>query len=90
MNLTGGIVLYAVIWFMTFFVVLPIRETSQAEAGEVVPGTPEGAPAAVNIRRKMLITTLVGSVIWGVIAWIILSGRVSIADIDWFNRMGQR
>ena len=39
MNLTGGIVLYAVLWFLTLFVLLPIGQVSQAEAGEVVPGT---------------------------------------------------
>ena len=33
MNLTGGIVLYAVLWFLTLFVLLPIGQVSQAEAG---------------------------------------------------------
>ena len=40
MNLTGGIVLYAVLWFLVLFVLLPFGQQSQADAGEVTPGTP--------------------------------------------------
>ncbi|MGB3315354.1 MAG: DUF1467 family protein, partial [Albidovulum sp.] len=53
MNLTGGIVLFAVIWFLVLFIALQIRPKSQAEAGEVVPGTPAGAPANVQMKRKV-------------------------------------
>ena len=45
MNLTGGIVLFAVLWFLTLFIVVLIGQRSQQDAGEVVPGTPAGAPA---------------------------------------------
>ena len=51
MSITGAIVLFVVIWFMTMFVVLPIRARSQAEDGNVVPGTHEGAPANFRLRR---------------------------------------
>ena len=40
MNITAAIVLFAMIWFMVFFIVLPQRFVSQEEAGSVVPGTP--------------------------------------------------
>ena len=65
MNLTGGIVLYAVIWFLVLFVLLPIGQRSQAEAGEVVPGTPAGAPDNPRLKRKMLWATLISAVLWG-------------------------
>lgn len=87
MNLTGGIVLYAVIWFMVFFVVLPLRFVSQDEAGHVVPGTPASAPQDPRLRRKALITTGVATVLWAVIAAVILSGVITIQDLDWFNRI---
>lgn len=89
MNLTGGIVLFAVIWFMVFFVVLPIRFQSQEEAGEVVPGTPRSAPADAQIGRKARLTTFIAVPIWGVLAFIILSGMVSIYDIDFFHRLNR-
>ena len=87
MNLTGGIVLFAVIWFMVFFCVLPVRFKSQEEAGEVVPGTPASAPADAQIGKKARITTAITVVLWAVIAYVILSGMVSIYDLDWFGRL---
>jgi predicted secreted protein len=87
MNLTGGIVLFAVIWFLVFFIALQIRPGSQAEAGEIVPGTPAGAPANVQMKRKVIWTTMITIVLWSVIAWVILSGAVTLKDIDWFDRI---
>jgi predicted secreted protein len=88
MNLTGGIVLFAVIWFMVFFVALQIGARSQAEDGEIVPGTPASAPTEVRMKRKVVATTMVAIVLWSVIASVILSGAVTLHDIDWFNRLG--
>lgn len=88
MNVVTGIVLYAIIWFMTLFVILPFRLTSQSEDGEVVPGTPGSAPANPALRNRFLITTLAAAVIWAIIATIILTGAVSIADFDLFTYFG--
>lgn len=89
MNLTGGIVLFVSIWFLTLFVVMPIGQKSQQDVGEVVPGTPAGAPADTKWKRKLLITTLVTAALWGVIATVILGGlitRADIADLDYLIR----
>ena len=61
-SITGAIVLYAVTWFLVFFMVLPVRFVSQGDAGEVVPGTPPGAPATHIVARKAKITTLIALV----------------------------
>lgn len=87
MTITAALVLFAVIWFMVFFIVLPIRFTSQADTGEVVPGTPKSAPADYLVAKKARITTLIAFVIWAVLAGIITSGVISIEDIDWFDRL---
>lgn len=87
MNLTGGIILYAVFWFMTFLVVLPIGMRSQLEAGEVEPGTPASAPSEPMVARKAWITTLVAALLWAVTASVLLSGAISIRDIDIFHRI---
>ena len=87
MGVTSAIVLFAVVWFLTFFIVLPLRLTTQGEAGEVVPGTHRSAPADANIKGKAKITTAVAFVIWAVIVTVILSGWITVRDLDWFDRM---
>lgn len=85
MNLTGGVVLYSVLWFLVLFVVVPIGQKSQADMGEVMPGTPAGAPGNLRWRRKLIITTIVTTLIWGTIAWVILGGLISRADLESFD-----
>lgn len=87
MGITSAIVLYAIVWFMTLFVVLPLRLTTQGEAGEIVPGTHSSAPSDPQLGRKARITTIWATVIWAVIAGTILSGVISVRDMDWFDRM---
>ncbi|MBO6854325.1 MAG: DUF1467 family protein [Marivivens sp.] len=87
MGPTSALVLFAVIWFMVFFIVLPLRLTTQGEDGEIVPGTHASAPADAQIKRKAKITTIWAIGLWIVIAGTILSGLITVRDLDWFNRM---
>lgn len=87
MTITAALVLYAVTWFMTFFIVLPLRLKTQGEAGEVVPGTPQGAPHGEIVGRKAKITTVIATVIFAILAGIILSGVISVRDFDWRHIM---
>lgn len=87
MGITSAIVLFAVIWFLVLFVVLPLRLTTQGEAGRIVPGTPAGAPDNVRMGRKLRITTLVAVVLWAIVAGIILSGVIEVRDFDLLNRL---
>ena len=89
MGPVSGIVLYVVIWFLTFFVALPIRLQTQGDKGDVVPGTHSSAPEEHHLKKKALITTGISLVLWAVIAGTILSGAITVRDIDgWmFNRM---
>jgi predicted secreted protein len=88
MTITSAIVLYAVIWFMTFFIAIPIRLQTQGDVGDVVPGTHAGAPEHHQLKKKAIITTIVAAILWLIISGIILSGWISVRDFDWFNRMG--
>lgn len=82
MTITAAIVLFSVTWFMVFFIVLPLRFVSQGDAGEVVPGTPKSAPAGDIVARKAKITTVVAVVVSVAIYAIIVSGWITIRDID--------
>ncbi|EBA15864.1 hypothetical protein RSK20926_14574 [Roseobacter sp. SK209-2-6] len=87
MGITSGLVLYAVIWFMTFLVILPIRVETQGDKGKIVPGTHAGAPENHYLKQKALITTGLALLLWAIIAGIILSGVISVNDFDWFDRL---
>ncbi|HBS50884.1 MAG TPA: DUF1467 domain-containing protein [Rhodobacteraceae bacterium] len=87
MSITSALVLYAVIWFMTFFVALPIRLQTQGDLGEIVPGTHAGAPEHHHLKKKAKITTLVAAVLWLLIAGIIFSGLIDVRAFDWMTWM---
>jgi predicted secreted protein len=87
MGITSAIVLFAVIWFMTFLVVLPLRLKTQGESGEVVPGTHVSAPSNLDLRGKVRNTTIVAVILWIIIAGVILSGAITVRDMDWFNQL---
>ena len=87
MSITSAIVLFAVIWFMVLFIVLPLRMKTQGDVGEIVPGTHASAPDDAQLGRKVKIVTFVAIPLWIVIAGTILSGVISVRDIDWFDRM---
>ena len=88
MSIISAIVLLAVIWFMVFFIALPIRLKTQADVGEVVPGTHAGAPTDHHLQKKAWITSFVAFLLWVVIAGVIISGKLTVRDLDMFNRMG--
>nr|WP_321251906.1 DUF1467 family protein [uncultured Ruegeria sp.] len=90
MTITAAIVLFAVIWFMTLLVVLPIRIKTQGDLGEIVPGTHAGAPEVHHMKKKMWITTGISAVLWAVIAGIIVSGVISVQDFDWLNQLDRQ
>ena len=87
MSITGAIVLFMVIWFVTLLVVLPIGLRTQGEAGEVVPGTPASAPADARIGRKLFWTTVVAIALWAPLCAFILWAGVTVRDIDFWGRM---
>jgi predicted secreted protein len=86
MSITAAFVLFAMTWFMVFFCVLPLRLTTQGDAGSVVPGTPKSAPRDEMVGRKAKITTLIAIVVWAILSGIILSGKITVRDFD-FNHV---
>ncbi|WP_343069810.1 DUF1467 family protein [Paracoccus amoyensis] len=64
-----------------------VGQRSQQDAGHVVPGTHAGAPADLKVKPILIRTTLITVAIWGLIAWIILSGVVTRADVANFDQI---
>ena len=87
MSVTSAIVLFAVIWFLTFLIIIPFRVKTQGDLGAIVKGTQAGAPEVHNLRKKAIITTGASLVLWLVITLVILSEFITIQDIDFFGKM---
>ena len=87
MSITSAFVLFSVIWFMVFLIAIPIKLQTQGDLGEIVPGTHASAPEVHDLKRKAWITTAIAFVLWTVISSIIISGMVTMRDIDFFKRM---
>lgn len=89
MAITSALVLFAVLWFLVMLLTLQVTARTQGEEGEVVPGTHSGAPANFRLKRTMVIVTLITTLVWAILAGIILSGVITVEDFDWFGRMEQ-
>lgn len=66
-------IVFILVWWMAFFVVLPIGAVSQEEAGTVVPGSEPGAPVRPMLWRKALAATVLAGLFWGLAALVIES-----------------
>ncbi len=82
MAITSALVLFAVIWFMTFLMVIPFRLQTQGDLGEIEPGTHAGAPETHNLGKKAWITTGITLVLWAIVVGIILSGVITLEHLD--------
>lgn len=71
MSWTLGIALYFVVWWIVLFAVLPFGVRTQAESGDVVPGTPASAPQSFSPLRVVMINTVVATIVFGLI-WVVI------------------
>ena len=72
MGITGSIIVYVLIWWMIFFSVLPIGIQSNKEIfKDKIEGGDPGAPKNPKIAKKFLITTVITSIIFIVIYYLV-------------------
>ena len=72
MGITGSIIIYVMIWWIIFFSVLPIGIRSNKEVfKEKIEGMDPGAPKNPNVGKKFLITTLITTIIFLVIYYLV-------------------
>ena len=84
MSIPLGIALFFVIWWIILFAVLPFFIRTQAEAGNVVPGTPASAPSRFSFAQVAKVNTLVAIgvflIVWGCIEFDIFGiGQMAAA-----------
>ena len=81
MNLVGGIIIFILWWWISFFAILPMGVTARWEADhDGVEGAEPGAPTNPDLKRKALHATIASVVLTGVTAAIILSGVINFRE----------
>ena len=72
MGITGSIIVYVLIWWIIFFSVLPIGiQSNNVKFKEKIEGADPGAPINPKIGKKFFITTLITSIIFIVIYYLV-------------------
>jgi len=90
MSFISGIVLYCMTWAVLFFMINPLWQKSQHEAGEVVPGSAPSAPVNPRLRRKVILTTALATVVF-VLTYVVVEYRwVVLDDISFIKLPSER
>ncbi|MCW3475212.1 DUF1467 family protein [Limobrevibacterium gyesilva] len=78
MNPVTGIALYVMIWWTMLFAVLPFGTRPVADADDTTGW--RGVPERPHMWRKILATTILTAVIWGLIYLVITSDWISFRN----------
>jgi predicted secreted protein len=82
MSVSTSVAIFFIIWWVVLFAVLPWGIRSQAEAGDVVPGSDPGAPALPKLKSKLVWTTLVAGIVFAAFQVIYRYRLVSLDDLS--------
>ena len=76
MGWVTGLAVYAVIWWLVVFMVLPWG-TRSLDSEDVAKGHASSAPRKPRLLLKMAVTTVIATVLWSVFYLVAESGLVS-------------
>jgi predicted secreted protein len=80
-GITGSIIVYVLIWWMIFFSVLPVGIQSKKEKfKEHIDGVDLGAPNNPKMGKKFLITTIITSIIFIVIYYLVKFNLLNLRE----------
>jgi predicted secreted protein len=79
--LTTSLAIYFIMWWLVFFAVLPWGVRSQAEHGDIAPGTDPGAPAVHGLKVKLIWTTVVATIVFAVFYWAYVTKAIAFDDL---------
>ena len=77
-SISTALAIYFVLWWVTLFLTLPFGVRSQHEEGEGAPGTDPGAPIMARMGYKLIWTTVISAIIFGIGMWAYQAGYLSI------------
>ena len=81
MSITGSLIIYILIWWIVFFSVLPVGIQSQKKKfNKALQGNDAGAPKNPNIGKKFLVTTLITTLAFFGIYYIVINGYFNLRE----------
>ena len=81
MGITGSIIIYVMIWWIVFFSVLPIGiQSKNEEFKETIKGSDPGAPINPKIAKRFLITTIITSIIFIMIYYLVKNNFLNLRE----------
>jgi predicted secreted protein len=75
MSIGMAFFIYLLIWWVMLFTVLPFGITRNQEDGK---GYDAGAPAKANLKKKLIINTVLSGIILGIVQILVVKGI-----LDW-------
>jgi predicted secreted protein len=80
-GITGSIIVYVLIWWIIFFSVLPVGIQSNKEKfRDRIEGIDPGAPNNPKMSKKFLITTIITSIIFIVIYYLVKFNLLNLRE----------
>jgi predicted secreted protein len=79
MSATGSLIVYISIWWIVFFSILPLGIKSQdAKFSDELYGNDRGAPINPKIGKRFFITTLITSIIFLIIYYLVSQNYLNL------------
>lgn len=89
MKLQSALAIYLLFWTLTLFAVLPFGvKTAEEDGSEPVPGQATSAPSNPMILKKMLWTTMISAVLFGLFMANYVYGWVGVDDVPFWQTRG--
>ena len=80
MSIGSALAVYFIIWWVVLFAVLPWGVRTQADENDVTLGTVPSAPSRPIMLRKVIATTIVAGIVYGIL-YALWSAGYRIEDI---------
>ena len=77
-----GSVTYFLLWWLVFFICLPF---GAAPAKNVPPGFDTSAPENPRLWPKIILSSIVATLMWGAIYWLVKYSSVTLEDLPFYG-----